>query len=162
MKRNRKPSGIADWINFNLLMKSNITTSFLFPHPDLSIGTLKVSMSVCFCVLMGQKCESVHNLKGQLSSPVEKASPYILTGFYFIFWRRRGHRDKTLVSRNQVVFGLLEGPVGGMPEQKFWVPWVLRNLWFWVALQTYSVLHCCSLLSVFLQVCSDFREQRWM
>lgn len=57
------------------------------------------------------------------------------------FWRREGHWEKTLVSRNLCSLGLVESPIGSMPEQKFRVPWVPRALWwgFWVALQTYSV-----------------------
>lgn len=72
---------------------------------------------------MGQKCVNVPNSKRQFSSPEEKAFPYSPRGLYFLE-EGRGHWDKTLVSRNLCSLGLLESPVGSMPEQKFKVPWV--------------------------------------
>lgn len=114
-------SWIADWLNFNLLMKSS-NNPFLFPHPHLQVDSLKVTISVYFCVLMGQKCENVRNLKRQLSSE-EKAFPCSPRCFYFLE-EHGGRREKTLVSRNACSFGLLERPVGALPKQKFRVPWV--------------------------------------
>lgn len=105
---------------FYLAHEKQYNTPFLFPHPHLSVGTLKVSVSVCFCVLVEEKCESIQNSKGQLSSPMEKAYPYSPGDFYFYFLGE-GEAIGTKSSYLEIhaVLGYQKVQLGGMPEQKF-------------------------------------------
>ena len=65
---NKKTPRIADLVDFNLCMKSNVATPFLVPT-RVGVGALQISMSVCFCVSVGQRCESMCNSKGHVASP---------------------------------------------------------------------------------------------
>lgn len=62
----------------------------------------------------------VHTVgKGQLSSPLEEASPCSLGGFDFYLLEDGEASDKTLVSRNPCSLLVSGGPSWGMPEPKF-------------------------------------------
>ena len=87
---NRKTPGIAGLLNFNLCMENNVATPFLIPTP---MSAWLLSRSVCqyvFCVSVGQRCESMPNSKGHISSPKDKALLYSLRRFYFYFFRGAG------------------------------------------------------------------------
>lgn len=128
---------------------------FPHPYPYVSMAALKISMSVCFCVSVGQRCESMPNSEGHIASPKDKALLYSLRRFYFLFFQRSRKATGATPSYLETcaVLGLIEGPFGYEPEQKFQVPRTLCG-----DLAGSAVPSCIRVVAVllFLQVFSDW------